>query len=280
MRNQRRAHPNNRSSQRSAKSFVRLVNDDARRRTDAGGERFVECALRYLDYKSRPGGLTDFGKRTGYSGHEIPWSGAFVDCIARDAGIVMPACVYTPSGLAEFIFAKRWRAEPRTGDVVFYSFSTKQSDAFSMPHVGIVVDVNKWKASQTFTAIEGQVDGTVKLMTRWKYETVGFGRPDFKDRRAEKAASSRTEPVELDYSKVRPGFRGKHVLNVQIALSQTVDLSGQEPAVFDSTTQRAFARWQRIIGFVGTDANGVPNKQSLDRLGQVTGVFVQLKEES
>lgn len=279
MRNQRRSHSNNRSSKRSAKSFVRLVNADARRRTDAGGERFVELALRYLDYKPRPGGLTDFGKRTGYNGHDIPWSGSFVDCVARDAGILMPACVYTPSGLAEFIFAKRWRAEPRVGDIVFYSFSTKQTDPFSMPHIGIVVDVNNWAASDSFIAIEGQVDGTVKLMTRWKYETVGFGRPDFKNRRAETAASHKIKPVELDYAKVRPGLRGKHVLNVQIALSRTAGLSGQEPAVFDVATQRAYARWQRMIGFVGTDANGVPNKPSLDRLGEVTGVFVQRREE-
>lgn len=192
----------------------------------------------------------------------------------------MPACVYSSSGLAEFIFAKRWRANPRTGDIAFYSFATKQTDPFSMPHIGIVVDTTDWAASQTFVAIEGQVDGTVKLMTRWKYETVGFGRPDFKNRRAKPTASHRLEPVELDYSKVRPGSRGKHVLNLQIALSQTAGLSDYEPASFDTATQRAFARWQRIIGFVGPDATGVPNKPSLDRLGQITGSFVERLEES
>jgi len=270
MRYSRRSHSTDGSSKRSAASFIRPADDDAR-------NRFINTALGYVDYKPRPGGLTDFGRRTGYNGHEIPWSGSFVDCVARDAQILIPACVYTPTGLAEFIFQKRWRAEPKIGDIAFFSFSTKPNDPFSMPHVGIVVDTTGWKNGGEFVTVEAQIDNTVKTVLRWKYETSGFGRPDFKKRPA-LGTVGKTEPVSIIFEKIRPASRGRDVLNVQIALSQVTDLQNHQPAIFDTTTQRAFARWQRMIGFVGADATGVPNRQSLERLSQVTGLFSERRE--
>jgi hypothetical protein len=35
----------------------------------------------------------------------------------------------------------------------------------------------------------------------------------------------------------------------------------------------AYAHYQRIIGFVGNDANGIPDIDSLQRLGRETGTF-------
>ena len=183
----------------------------------------------------------------------------------------MPACVYTPSGLAEFIFSRRWRSDPRPGDIVFFNFATKQTDRFGMPHVGIVTDVSEWKRLGRFQSVEGQVDDTVKIVTRGKFETIGFGRPNFKVRPGRQ--NLQTGPVFVNPSNVKPGSRGSDVLNVQLALVKLAGLEKHSPAVFDSATQRAFARWQRLIGFVGSDADGVPTPSSIRRLGEISGIF-------
>lgn len=184
----------------------------------------------------------------------------------------MPACVYTPNGLAEFIFAERWRRAPEPGDVVFYNFSTKQTDKFSMPHVGIVVDVAGWDRYSKFQAVEGGVDGSVALMVRSGVDTIGFGRPVFKSRPG-MAAEMQTGPVFVRVDRVRLGASGRDVLNVQLALEQVGCLSEYTPAVFDAKTERGYIRWQRLIGHVGPDADGVPSAGTLDQLGERTGVF-------
>ncbi|MFJ1974473.1 N-acetylmuramoyl-L-alanine amidase [Streptomyces sp. NPDC087903] len=42
---------------------------------------------------------------------------------------------------------------------------------------------------------------------------------------------------------------------------------------FGSTTIAAYAKWQRHLGYTGTDANGIPGKISLSKLGDRTGLF-------
>lgn len=42
---------------------------------------------------------------------------------------------------------------------------------------------------------------------------------------------------------------------------------------FGSTTVAAYAKWQRHLGYTGTDANGVPGATSLKKLGAQTGMF-------
>lgn len=42
---------------------------------------------------------------------------------------------------------------------------------------------------------------------------------------------------------------------------------------FGSTTVKAYAAWQRHLGYTGTDANGIPGSTSLSQLGKNTGLF-------
>lgn len=236
-------------------------------------ESFVAGALNSIGIKARPGSLTEFGRRVGYYSSTITWAGAFVDCIAYDNDVVIPSCVYPPSGLAEFIFANRWRAEPELGDIVFYTFSTRPEDPFGTPHIGIVVDIDAWKKEEYFMAVEADIDNSVVTRMRWKYETIGFGRPDWK-RRPGKAAENADGLVFVNAARVHLGSRGKDIVNVQIALRKVVDLSGETPGVFDAKTQRAYARWQRMIGHVGGDIDGVPNERTLTQLGSRSDVFL------
>jgi len=192
--------------------------------------------------------------------------------MAVDSGAVIPSCVYPPSGLAEFILCRRWHAEPEPGDVVFYSFSSVQTDPFGMPHVGIVIDTDAWKKDKCFVAVEGGVDGTVVRTFRDRLVTIGFGRPDFKFRLGG-GPKMQTGLVYVDPENVYIGGRGRDVMNVQLALEKMVGLHDHVPGVFDETTRRAFARWQRVIGYVGVLADGTPSPGAVSQLGYRSDVF-------
>lgn len=248
-------------------------------------DRFIEEARSHLGYKPRPGGLTEFGGRVGYSGHNLPWDGAFIDCVARDTEVVIPSCVSTASGLAEFIYNGRWRKAPRPGDIVFYSFST--GGDWGSPHVGIVTNVDDWKTYGTFVAIEAMVDSGlpqapkdktgVYERLRWKHEILGFCRPNFK-LRPELGKKSLTGTPEIKMTHLKPRRRHESVQTLQRALVYTSGLDAYEVGHFDMMTQNAFARWQRQIGYVGADADGIPNRPSLERLARETGIFTLAAE--
>lgn len=244
-------------------------------------ERFLQEARSHLGYKTRPSGLSDFAQRVGYNGHEIPWSGAFIDVVARDSGIFMPACLYTPNALAEAIYSRRVREKPKPGDLVFYNFPTLTG--FGMPHVGIVMDVSRWKTNKTFVAIEAQVDsGLPKASkdkngifprTRGKWDVVCFVRPDFKARLAKEAENTLTGRKTVKLRNIRPGKAHSEVKIVHQALSKHFSLREIPRDTFDDDMQKIFSRWQKVIGFSPEDATGVPNVPSLARLGRETVSF-------
>lgn len=256
------------------------------RRTEAAERRarFLEEARSHLGYKTRPGGVSDFGQTVGYAGHDIPWDGAFIDVIARNAGVVIPACVQTGSGLAEFAMSRRVRLTPAPGDIVFFSFPA--TGMWGQPHVGIVTDpgLGGGLDMQTgyFRTIEAQVSSGLPRAsadrvgiferTRWVHEVIAFARPDFKARPGRRA-EMQTGKVSVRLNRVRPGSRARDVQTVQLALTYVAGLRSHEPGIFDRPTQDAYARWERQIGRVGSDAIGTPDQGSLERLGRETGLF-------
>lgn len=72
---------------------------------------------------------------------------------------------------------------------------------------------------------------------------------------------------------VQPGNRNKDVERVKWALRHklgdqvTLDLDGENRRWFGPQVQDAVQIWQRKLGFTGKDANGIPGKTSLRRLG-------------
>ncbi len=250
---------------------------EARQRRD----RFLEEARSHLGYRTRPGGLSDFGQTVGYSGHDIPWAGAFIDVVARTAEVSIPACVNTTSGLAELVHSRRVVSTPRPGDLVFYSFPTL--GLWGQPHVGIVTGLGEdFVQTGRFTAIEAQTgSGLPKDIadrsgvferTRWRYEVIAFARPDFR-RRPGIGANMQTDSILVRLNRLRPGKGSADVQTVQVALMQVAGLGRHEVGVLDGPTRDAYARWQRMIGRVGPDADGKPDPGSLARLGRITGLF-------
>lgn len=241
-------------------------------------EEFLDVAASHVGYQARPGLISYYGATVGYDGH--PWAGAFVDVVARETGVSMPACVYSPSGLAEFIKLRRWHARPRPGDIVFFTFPTVADDGFGVPHVGIVTGTTDWDKLGRLETIEGNTDsGTprgprsrdgVYRRVRYRYEVLGFGRPAFTKAR-ETGDGSGLPMVKL--SNLQTGRPHKHVEIVQLALGKLCGLRYAKPGVLDGQTTSAYARWQRMIGFTGPDVTGVPDLASLKRLARDSGVF-------
>lgn len=238
----------------------------------------IDEAQNWLGFQARANNQTPFGDMTGYNG--ITWAGAFVDYVFFKTGTVIPSCVYSPSGLAEFIRMRRISSRPRQGDVVFFNFSVT-GENFGMPHVGIVKETSAWDRDGVVKTIEGNTtsglpkgDQTLTGVferVRSRHEVLVFGRPRFRPGRARKNQTGSLPVVSVET--VRPGRRNKGIGAVQASLRDTVGLGRVTIDMFDTETQRAYSRWQRTIGYVGTDASGIPDPRSLQVLADRTGRF-------
>jgi hypothetical protein len=270
-------------------------------------ELFIKTAQQYLGYVVDLGGRNIFGQKVGYDSRQ--WAGAFIDVCAKDAGLQLPSFVYTPSALAEFLRQGNFSREARPGSIAIYNFSSETghaADAFGMPHAGIVVDVREFKSTGRFITVEGNTEGTgvyqkkdgVHQRIRSINDVVIFCHPNFDgsmhkktfnerlmawmDRGrtefdgsdyAEIAAASK-EPVKLLMNgEIKHGDRNKRVETIQLALATVTDLRGCEPGKWDGSTSAACSRFQRMIGFVGKDATGLPDLNTLRRLARETGLF-------
>lgn len=237
----------------------------------------VTQARAWLGFQARANDSTPFGEMTGYN-HQPVWSGLFVDYIFFKAGVRIPSCAHTGSGLAEFMKAYRVYQNPRPGDIVFFSFAT--GDKFNMPHCGLVVDTTGWKSAGLFKTIEGatgsglprgdqSVTGVYERV-RSQHEVIGFARPKFRPAPEKKDVTGRLE-IKLD--SIRPGRRNKSIGLVQASLSSVTGLGRVTIDLYDDETQRAYARFQRSLGYVGPDANGLPDMRSLQALGDLSSNF-------
>lgn len=268
---------------------------------------FVLTAKKYIGYQAGLLQRNAFGERVGYDSQ--PWSGAFIDVVARESGLHLPSFVYTPAAAAEAVRNGLVVRRPAPGDIAIYNFATDSAaqgvtaSAFGMPHCGIVTDVRELSTNGAIQVVEAntrsgnpkyeaqQRDG-VYLRVRRLTDVMMFIRPKefqgpspvqlllklFKMVKAEKLeldelkeAAANPMLVQLQY--LEPGKRNKQIEIVQLALSLRVDLQGARRGYWDEVTRSAFARYQRNIGRVGDDASGEPDFHTLQRLGQETGVF-------
>lgn len=237
----------------------------------------LEQAQAWLGFTANPNGRTPFGERSGYDG--TVWAGSFIDTIFRDAGLTIPSCVYPPSGLAEFNKQGRLNQRPRPGDIAFFVFPT--GETFGVPHVGLVVDTSRWNSDGLVGTIEGNINSglpkaDVHVMgvyrrVRSKHEIIGFGNPTHRPGDKKSPTGQR---AGLQLSSIRPGRRNKSIGLVQLALANVTGGLGRFiPDLFDGSTQHAYARWQRQIGYANDRATGIPDAASLQLLGETTKKF-------
>lgn len=247
---------------------------------DTQARLVIAEAERWLGLTVRANNANPFAEAAGYNGQ--PWAGMFIDYIFHAAGVTIPSCAYTPTGLAEFQRTRRVFNKPRPGDIAFYSFQASGTN-YGMPHCGLVVKTDRWHDGlvQTIEADTGsglpkadQGLAGVYSRVRSRHEILCFARPASSNfRPATLLKARRADGQEISFQACRPGRRNKAIGLVQLALAQTVGLDRVTVDMFDTETQRAYAHWQRTLGYVGNDATGVPDVRSLRVLGERTGIF-------
>jgi hypothetical protein len=158
-------------------------------------DKFLAIAQAEIGYTEQPENKTKYQKQN------VAWCGAFVNWCAKQAGVKIPNCTYTPAGAMAFVDAKKWQdaetATPKPGDIAFFDFPGDLLDRIS--HVGIVLKDN---GDGTVTTIEGNTSpdkkgdqrngGMVcKKIRAYKKKNrsaiqkslpvaiVGFGKPNF-----------------------------------------------------------------------------------------------------
>ncbi len=271
---------------------------------------FLATARKYIGYQSELLGRNAFGNRVGYD--SAPWSGAFIDVVAKEAGLEIPSFTYTPAALAECIRSGNISRRPRPGDIAIFNFSSTgtqgtAASAFNMPAAGIVVDVRELRTSGRFLTIEGNSTGSTSYQDkdgvyqkiRHLTDVVLFCRPEELDSSAarriirlltklgKKMRGQLPDKLELDGlleltknpervkpAALRAGTRNRSIEVVQLALSQVTDLQGAERGKWDAASVAACARFQRNIGRVGLEATGSLDAGTLQTLSQVTGLFI------
>jgi hypothetical protein len=268
---------------------------------------FIKSAQQYLGYTAEMLGRNMFGQKVGYDAH--PWGGAFIDVCAREAGLQLPSFVYTPAALAEFIRQGNFSRVPQLGSIAIYNFSSNvgaAASAFSQPHAGIVIDVREFQETGRFITVEGNTEGGsayqkkdgVYQKIRSVNDVVVFCHPNFKGPAARETFNERliklldrgrtkfngsdldeikaaaAQPVKLLMnSEIKHGDRNRRVETIQLALAVVTDIRGCIPGKWDTITEAACSRYQRNIGFVGSDVTGLPDLNTLKRLSRETGMF-------
>jgi hypothetical protein len=272
--------------------------------TSAAAELLIKTAQQYLGYTADLGGRNIFGQKVGYDGQ--PWAGAFIDVCVKEAGLKLPSFTYTPAALAEFIRQGNFSREARPGSIAVFNFSSNTghaADAFGMPHCGIVTDVREFSSTGKFITVEGNTEGAssyqrkdgVHQKVRSINDVFIFCHPassrsrTFNERLMAWMDRGRTTfngediaaideaariPVKIHLAaEIKHGDRNKRIETIQLALATVTDLRGAQPGKWDQVTAAACSRYQRMIGFVGKDADGLPDVRTLNRLARETGLF-------
>lgn len=245
------------------------------KRTNDGADALITSAEKYLGYQCRPGNNSIFGQTVGYQG--LVWSGAFIDVVAREAGVTVPACMYSASGMSEFISRRAWFTRPQPGDIVFFNFPT---DALTgMPHVGLVTKTEAWQTDGLIETIEANVDtglpkasqgkDGVYRRVRFSFDVIGFGRPAY----SLPVSQEQTGVPTIRLGNISPGKRNREIELVQRALVLMTGLHIAKPGSYDGYTLSAYASYQRQIGYLVSDATGIPDLASLQRLGRDSRIF-------
>lgn len=238
-------------------------------------QQLINRAREACGYRALPNLGSTYGSVVGYPNQ--PWDGSFVAVTAREVGLEIPA-TSTATAMSQFVQDGRMYAHPKPGDIVFFTFSV--NGQFGQPHVGIVTDCSRWKSHGEFSSVEAQVssglpkstksDNGVFERTRYTTDVIGFGRPRFRVSRARRTNPSHTEILLRDISY---GKTNGSVTVVQQALATQVPLTGATRGRFDKVTKAAYSCFQRQTGKVGTDANGVPDRETLTELAKRSGLF-------
>jgi uncharacterized protein (TIGR02594 family) len=141
----------------------------------------IQVALAEVGTAETGNNETKYGKHM--RADKLPWCGSFLNWCADEAGVDVPNVVSTRAGADAFKKMKRWHAEPKIGDFVFYDFVI--DDKTIINHVGLVIR----ESEKQIVTIEGNTSnagnrngGEVMVKSRSlgaRSFVVGYGRPTY-----------------------------------------------------------------------------------------------------
>lgn len=99
-----------------------------------------------------------------------------------------------------------------------------------------------------------------------KIDPTGINMNQFRDN-VRKALAKGPSVVTVRLSWLRPGKRNIDVLRVKRRLDRRGYFNGSLNNYFGKGLRNSYKKWQRHLGYSGEDANGIPGKTSLQKLG-------------
>lgn len=105
-----------------------------------------------------------------------------------------------------------------------------------------------------------------KEWTSRKIDPAGINMDHFRSN-VRKALAEGPSVKTVRLSRLQPGKRNSDVILVKRRLGRRGFYNGDNNNFFSEALRRAYVKWQKELGYEGKDANGIPGKQSLERLG-------------
>lgn len=253
-------------------------------------EKLLELATSYEGYQAAAGSPDIFSSKVGKPGAH--WNGIFIDVVMTEAGFQLPTThVSSAAALRYYVQSGRMHVRPRRGDVVFFSFPTDgETGPYNQMHMGLILDPENISRDGSFKVLEAQVDAGlpragkqpkngVHVRTRYLTDVVAFGRPALTQKVLTDGEAAGPDPQLLTKpvikaSIMKAGLKHKQVTVLQQTLKVAGLLTGTVTGVLDLRTISAFANFQRTaLGYVGSQASGIPDKTTLLKLAQIYKTF-------
>lgn len=244
-----------------------------------------------------------YGRIPGYprNGYDYPWCAVFVAWVADKAGLasLYPKTAGCATAVAWFKNKGRFSEYPAVGAQVFFGSG-------GGTHTGIVYDYDDTYiyTYEGNTNASGGAEGDgvyAKKRARRDAYVYGYGYPLFAEgiksadpkykaqapKPAPKPAAPKVKTVSLANvvaaakrdPKLKQGgtTHAADVKVVEAALKAEGLLSAKyaSDGSFGTVTVAAYAAWQRKLGFTGKDADGIPGKTTLAKLGAKHGFKVK-----
>lgn len=216
------------------------------------------------------------------------WCATFVSWVAMVANVsnLFPRTASCLDGVAWFKARKRWSAYPAIGAQVFYGSGGGSHTGVVYAYDGTYIYTVEGNTNASGSA-EG--DGVYyKKRARRDSYVYGYGYPAYSEGivSADPDWARPTQPsVSLSHVVVAaktdiPAATGHTTYKSEVLLvEQALSSEGYLPAQwvdgsFGTKTQSAYITWQRYLGYRGADADGIPGRDSLTRLGARHGFTV------
>lgn len=226
------------------------------------------------------------------------WCDATITRAAVEAGEYDAVCfgtdfAYTVAHAQRFKDAGAWHAMTngiknsgiRRGDIVFFDWAGT-SEIGKIDHVGIVTGVSA--DNRYVYTVEGNTLNVCARRVRVVHDIAGFGRPKYKaaPKPPTSSGSSGSKRPQVSLKALVQAFKAdppKKGTPVSYAPTKYVEqalvaeklLAAQYADGHAGTaTRSAYALLQHRYGYSGKDADGIPGKASLTRLGKAHGFDV------